>query len=136
MIDQEDWRVFKKKDKADLEPNQVGQPVEVNEIGEEITEVLLEETEFERVETMTKSSRKRQNDTDDQPSRKKKKYENIMNWGEAAGMEEAADPGAWLVGMEEGTSGMMLQDLSIAKEPKRKKMKQMELEFVKRVAED
>ena len=33
------------------------------------------------------------------------------------------------MGTEEGTSGRMLQDVSIAEEPKSKKKKQMELEF-------
>ena len=108
MIDQEDCRVFKKKEKADLEPKQVEKAIEVNESGEEIAKVLMEETEFERIEIMTKSFKKRKNDTDaDQPSRKKKKYDTIMNWGEASEIEEVTDPGvrAWLIGKDEGHLG-------------------------------
>ena len=103
----------------------------MNESGEEIANVLMEETEFERIEIMTKSFKKRKNDTDaDQPSRKKKKYDTIMNWGEASEIEEVTDPGvtAWLIGRGEGPSGRNLQEVSILQEPKR--MKQLELEFV------
>ena len=73
VIDQEDWRVFKKKEKADLEPKQVEKAVEVNETGEEIANVLVEETECERLEIMTKGVKKRKSDADvAKPSRKKR----------------------------------------------------------------
>ena len=97
----------------------------------------MEETEFERIEIMTKGVKKRKSDADvAQPSRKKKKYDNIMNWGKATDVEEVTEPGvrAWLIGRDDETSVRNIQDVSIPKEPKR--MKQLELEFVKKVAED
>ena len=54
--------------------------MEVNDRGEEIADVLVEETEFEIIETRNKVMKKRKNVAeDDQPYRKKKKYDNIMN---------------------------------------------------------
>ena len=87
VIDQEDWRVFKKKEKDDLEPKQVERNVELNINGEE-EDVLEEETEFEMVETRNKAMNKRKVDEGDQPSKKKRKYDTIVNWGDMGEGEE------------------------------------------------
>ena len=138
VIDQEDWRVFKKKEKADLEPKQVVKSVEMNDNGEEVADVLEEETEFEMVETRNKFVKKRKVAEGDQPSKQKRKYDTIMNWGEIEEVEEAQDEGirAWLVGEDKGIipeETEKVQDGFEKPEPKR--LKQMEIEFVKRVAE-
>ena len=116
--------MFRKKEKADLEPKQVEKVVEVNDRGEEIADVLVEETEFEIIETRNKRMKKRKNAAEaDQPSRMKKKYDNIVNWGETVEIEDDIDTGvrAWLTGGNDGTSARNDNLLEVPKnqEPKR-----------------
>ena len=59
VIDQEDWRVFMKKEKGDLEPQQVEKVVEKNDNGEVVADVLEEETQFEMIESRKKNVKKR-----------------------------------------------------------------------------
>ena len=130
--------MFRKKEKADLEPKQVEKVVEVNDRGEEIADVLVEETEFEIIETRNKVMKKRKNVAeDDQPYRKKKKYDNIMNWGETDEREDEIENGvrAWLIGGGEGTSAGNDNILEVPKNQEPKKLEQLELELEKRVAE-
>ena len=130
--------MFKKKKKAELEPKQVETQVELNINGEEVADVLEEETEFEMVETRNKVLKKRKLDESEQPSKKKRKYDTIVNWGDMGEGEEDQDEGirAWLIG----------EDIDIIFEetvnvqdwfeiPETKRLKQIELEFVKRVSE-
>ena len=58
VIDQEDWRVFMKKEKGDLEPQQVEKVVEKNDNGEVVADVLEEETQFEMIESRNKNVKK------------------------------------------------------------------------------
>jgi hypothetical protein len=99
VIDQEDWRVFKKKEKADLEPQHVEKVVEKNDNGEVVVNVLEEEIQFEMIESRNKNVMKQKVEESDQPSKKKRKYDSIMNWGEAGEDEDDLDLGikAWLM---------------------------------------
>ena len=54
VIDQDDWRVYKKNEKAELEPKAVETVLEINEEGEETTIVLEEEVEFGMIEKESK----------------------------------------------------------------------------------
>ena len=99
VIDQEDWRVFKKKEKADHEPQHVEKVVEKNDNGEVVVNVLEEEIQFEMIESRNKNVVKRKVEESDQPSKKKRKYDSSMNWGEAGEDEDDLDSGikAWLM---------------------------------------
>ena len=138
VIDQEDWRVYKKKEKTDVEPQKVEKVVETNEEGEEMAEVLEEETEFEKVETSNKVMKKRKvAEEADQPPKKKRKYDNIMNWGKDGEMEDIPDGGirAWLIGGEEAETMRDDNIREMSSNPEPRKIRQMEIEFVKRVTE-
>ena len=77
VIDQEDWKTYKKKEKAELEPAVAKPIMEVNEDDEETTIVLEEEIEFGIVEARSKIN-KRKNDESGEPSKKRKRFENIF----------------------------------------------------------
>ena len=67
-----------KKEKAELEPTVAKPIMEVNEDDEETTIVLEEEIEFGIVEARSKIN-KRKNDEPGEPSKKRKRFENIVN---------------------------------------------------------
>ena len=81
MIDQEDWKMYKKKEKAELEPKVAKPVMEVNENDEETTIVLEEEIDFGIVEARSKIN-KRKNDESGQPPKKRKIFENIVSCGD------------------------------------------------------
>ena len=91
VIDQDDWRVYKKKEKAELEPKAVETVLEINEEGEETTIVLEEEVEFGMIEKESKIEKKRKSRVCEQPAKKRKKFENIMNWRDEE--DDAEDDG-------------------------------------------
>jgi hypothetical protein len=134
--------VFKKKEKAELEPKQVEAQIVLNINGEEVADVLTEETEFEMVETKNKNVKKRKLDDSEQPSKKKKKYDTIVDWG-ALGENDDDDDGArdegiwaWLTGEDKPIISEETVNVQSGFDvPEPKKLKQMEIEFVKRVSE-
>ena len=66
----------------------------------------------------------------DQPSKKKRRYDNLMNWGEDDGkVEDGPDGGIrdWLRGGEETE----INRTDGSTEPEPKKRRQLEIEFVK-----
>ena len=69
VIDQDDWRINKKKEKAELEPKMVEVVVEVTEDGEETTVVLEEEIEFGMIENRSKINKRRKADETGQPAK-------------------------------------------------------------------
>ena len=100
--------------------------------------VLEEEVEFGIVEARSKIN-KRKNDKSGEPSKKRKIFENIVNWGddEETNDVETNDLVNWLVRVEDNANtSKELKDNIVGpiKEPSR--MKQLELSFVKKVTEE
>ena len=91
VINQDDWQLFKKKEKAELEAKAVETVLEINEDWEETTIVLEEEVEFAIFENESKIEKKRKQDGTGQPAKKRKKFENILSWGD--GEDDAKDDG-------------------------------------------
>ena len=96
--------------------------------------MLEEETEFEMVETRNKIEKKRKLDESEQPSKKKKKYDTIMDWGalgEGDDDDGVRDEGlrAWLTGEDRGIISEETVNVQGGFElPEPKRLKQMEIE--------
>ena len=100
VIDQEEWRKYKKKEVKELEPVRVQKGVEVDENGMETAEMLEEEKQLEMLES--KEVKRKQMDGNKPPA-KRKRLENLIDWGENDEVEdnpEKADITNWLLSRE------------------------------------
>ena len=102
VIDQEAWRMNKKKEKQELEVVEEEIIMHVNVDGEECIEVLEEERVFEMVETKNKVEKKRK-ERSDKPPAKRKKLEKLVDWGNDDKVGEdvpEAEVSSWLLSKE------------------------------------
>ena len=136
VIDQDDWRINKKKEKAELEPKMVEVVVEVTEDGEETTVVLEEEIEFGMIENRSKINKRRKADETGQPAKKKKKFENLSNWGDEDTAEDDQSLRDWLE--SDGNKDTLIEGVQtvVNKAIDTKRLKQLELDFVRRITEE
>ena len=128
VIDQEEWRKYKKKEVKELEPVIVQNVVEVDENGLETAEMLDEEKELGQLES--KETKRKQKDGSKPPA-KRKRLENLIDWGEQDEVEEnpeRAKIANWLV--SRGTVRSCNEvGLTESNENPSKRMRQLELEF-------
>ena len=103
--------------------------MEVNEDDEETTIVLEEEIEFGIVEARSKI-KKKEHDESGEPSKKRKRFENIVNWGDDEEIVdvETNDLNDWLVRVDD--------NIIVGPNTEPSKMKQLELNFVKTITEE
>ena len=128
VIDQEAWRMNKKKEKQELEVVEEEIIMHVNVDGEECINVLEEERVLEMVETKNKVAAKRRNEKTDKPAAKRKKLENLVDWGKDDEVGEdvsEAEVSSWLLNKE---------TVAVNLEMETSRMKQLELDLVIRVA--
>ena len=81
--------------------------VEVTENGKETTVVLEEEIEFRILETRSKINKRRKEDETGQPAMKRKKFENLSNWGDEDATEDDQNLRDWLVSGDESKDTLM-----------------------------
>ena len=104
VIDQEEWKTFKKKEVQELETVRVQEVLEVDEEGIETAEMLEEEKQLARMET--KEVKRKQKDGNKPPA-KRKKMENLVDWGmieEVGEKPEHEEIRNWLMTTEMGLS--------------------------------
>ena len=128
VIDQEEWRINKKKERQELEVIREEIVMQEDEDGEECTNVLDEERVFESVEIKNKVDAKRRKVGSDKPPAKRKKLENLTDWGkdvEVGEDEPETEASSWLLSKE---------TVAVNLDVEMPRMKQLELDLVDRVA--
>jgi hypothetical protein len=126
--DQEEWRINKKKERQELEVIREEIVMQEDEDGEECTNVLDEERVFESVEIKNKVDAKRRKVGSDKPPAKRKKLENLTDWGkdvEVGEDEPETAASSWLLSKE---------TVAVNLDVEMPRMKQLELDLVDRVA--